>query len=43
VADDRRGNQVFYRLRVPCILEFFRCVESVVEGNTEEGGTCRCW
>jgi len=43
VADDRRGNQVFYRLRVPCILEFFRCVESVVEGNTNDGGTCRCW
>ena len=42
VADDRRGNQVFYRLRVPCILDFFRCVESVLEGSTEEGGTCRC-
>jgi len=42
VVDDRRGNQVFYRLRVPCILDFFRCVESVVEGSTEEGDPCRC-
>lgn len=42
VADDRRGNQVFYRLRVPCILDFFRCVESVIEGSAAEGGTCRC-
>jgi len=31
VFDDKRGNQVFYRLRVPCILNFFGCVESVLE------------
>jgi ArsR family transcriptional regulator len=31
VLDDKRGNQVFYRLRVPCILNFFGCVESVLE------------
>ncbi len=30
VIDDKRGNQVFYRLRVPCILNFFGCVESVL-------------
>lgn len=34
LADDKRGNQVYYRLRVPCILEFFRCIESVLECNT---------
>jgi ArsR family transcriptional regulator len=31
VLDDRRGAQVFYRLRVPCILNFFGCVEAVIE------------
>ena len=31
VRDDRRGVQVFYRLRVPCILNFFGCVEAVLE------------
>jgi ArsR family transcriptional regulator len=31
VLDDRRGVQVFYRLRVPCILNFFGCVEAVLE------------
>jgi ArsR family transcriptional regulator len=31
VLDDRRGQQVFYRLRVPCILNFFGCVEAVLE------------
>ena len=31
VSDDKRGVQVFYRLRVPCILNFFGCVEAVLE------------
>ncbi len=31
VLDERRGQQVFYRLRVPCILNFFGCVEAVLE------------
>ncbi len=31
VLGERRGAQVFYRLRVPCILNFFGCVEAVVE------------
>ena len=36
VSDDRRGNQVFYSLRVPCILNFFGCVESVLESRARE-------
>jgi ArsR family transcriptional regulator len=35
VIDDKRGNQVFYRLRVPCIVNFFGCVESVMESQAE--------
>ena len=27
VTDDKRGQQVFYRLRTPCVLGFFDCVE----------------
>jgi ArsR family transcriptional regulator len=30
VLDERRGVQIFYRLRVPCILNFFGCVEAVI-------------
>ncbi len=26
---EKRGLQVFYRLRVPCVLNFFKCVEAV--------------
>jgi ArsR family transcriptional regulator len=36
VLDDRRGVQVFYRLRVPCILNFFGCVEAVLEETARE-------
>ncbi len=31
LLDDKRGLQVFYRLRCPCILRFFDCIEAVVE------------
>ncbi len=33
LADDKRGLQVFYRLRVPCVLNFFQCVEAVQRGE----------
>ncbi len=33
VEDEKRGLQVFYRLRVPCILNFFGCVEDVLVAN----------
>jgi len=36
VQDDRQGNQVFYSLRVPCILNFFQCVDAVLESVAEE-------
>jgi ArsR family transcriptional regulator len=32
VADDKRGKQVFYSLRVPCVLNFMKCVEAVIRG-----------
>ena len=36
VRDDKRGAQVFYRLRVPCILNFFGCVEAVLQEAVRE-------
>lgn len=36
VIDEKRGNQVFYRLRVPCVLSFFGCVESVLTLQAED-------
>ena len=36
VADQKRGLQVFYSLRCPCVLRFFSCVESVQKTNATE-------
>lgn len=36
VEDDKRGVQVFYRLKVPCVLNFFSCVEAVLENQARE-------
>jgi DNA-binding transcriptional ArsR family regulator len=33
VDDEKRGKQVFYTLKVPCVLNFMHCVEAVLEGN----------
>ncbi len=33
VQDEKRGLQVWYRLKVPCILNFFGCVERVLKAN----------
>jgi DNA-binding transcriptional ArsR family regulator len=33
IEDEKRGQMVFYRLRVKCILDFFNCVESVIACN----------
>jgi ArsR family transcriptional regulator len=29
VSDDKRGQQVFYRLLTPCVLNIFECVRQV--------------
>jgi ArsR family transcriptional regulator len=36
VKDEKRGVQVYYKLSVPCILNFFSCVESVLKEKTKE-------
>ncbi len=36
VEDEKRGTQVFYRLKVPCVLKFFSCVEAVLENQARE-------
>jgi DNA-binding transcriptional ArsR family regulator len=36
VEDDKRGLQVWYSLKVPCILNFFSCVEQVQKLSAKE-------
>lgn len=35
VVDERRGVQVFYRLKCPCVTEFFACAEAVIRSTAE--------
>ncbi len=36
VRDDKRGNQVFYSLRVRCVLRWYSCVEGVLATTGRE-------
>lgn len=36
IRDEKRGTSVYYSLRVPCVLNFFSCVESVMESTLKE-------
>ena len=36
VTDEKRGVQVFYSLRCPCVTAFFTCAETVLEMNAKE-------
>lgn len=36
IADEKRGNQVFYSLKCSCMLNFLDCVETVLETNARE-------
>lgn len=35
VEDEKRGQQVFYRLRVPCVMDFMNCIEAVIKSGAE--------
>jgi DNA-binding transcriptional ArsR family regulator len=36
VEDDKRGKQVYYKLKVPCVMNFMECVEAVIASNAKE-------
>lgn len=36
ISDDKKGLKVFYSLRMPRILNFFTCVDSVLKANSDE-------
>lgn len=35
VEDEKRGLQVYYSLRCPCVVEFFDCAEKVLETSAK--------
>ena len=36
LSDEKIGNSIIYRLRVPCIIDFIDCVEGVLSANAKE-------
>jgi len=36
VDSEKRGSQVYYRLRMPCVLGFFKCVEGALRAAAKE-------
>lgn len=36
IRDDKRGAHVYYTLKVPCVMNFFSCVESVIRSEADE-------
>lgn len=36
IQDEKRSNKVYYKLKTPCILNFFQCVERVLEESRHE-------
>lgn len=33
VSDQKRGTQVYYSLSIPCVLNFFGCVEAILKDS----------
>jgi DNA-binding transcriptional ArsR family regulator len=36
VSSTRRGAQIFYRLKVPCTVNFFSCVDDALKAYSED-------
>ena len=35
VEDDKRGQKVFYSLKMPCVLNFIKCAMTVIKKRTQ--------
>jgi ArsR family transcriptional regulator len=36
VQDEKRGLQVYYKLRLGCVLNFFNCIEGIMKAKAKE-------
>lgn len=36
VQDEKRGASIYYSLRIPCILNFFKCADAVLDAIKKE-------
>ena len=42
VSSRKEGADMFYRLEVPCVIDFFSCVTAVIESNVKKQQLCLC-
>ncbi|MGL4668345.1 MAG: ArsR/SmtB family transcription factor [Saezia sp.] len=40
VTDRKEGKQVYYTLKIPCILNFMECVDAVIQGKAASLQKC---
>ena len=40
IIDRKEGTKVYYSLKVPCIMNFMSCVETLLRENAEERLSC---
>ena len=36
IRDQKRGANIYYSLRIPCILNFFKCADAVIDAIRKE-------
>jgi len=42
VSSWKEGADMFYKLEVPCVIDFFSCVTAVIESNVKKQQVCLC-
>jgi ArsR family transcriptional regulator len=42
VSSRKEGADVYYKLEVPCVIDFFGCVTAVIESNVKKQQVCLC-
>jgi DNA-binding transcriptional ArsR family regulator len=42
LQDERRGSQIYYTLKAPCVLRFLDCITQVVEASAKEQWEIAC-
>jgi DNA-binding transcriptional ArsR family regulator len=36
ISDMKKGHNVYYSLKMPCVMKFFSCVQDVIRCNVDE-------
>lgn len=42
IESDKRGLQVYYRLRAPCIMNFLQCIPALISGESKNRRRTTC-